>query len=240
MCAGDSPTLPPHPTTSAASSLSEGDWALGCLLVSPWGLSGAPVGPKAIWAHASLRGTSSSPSAGDAFTYMGFAPPRGSGDGCPGWGQAVRPSSAFSGCVERASLKALPATSYWSPWLPCPGPPCPGGSARVAWQQPPICHPGAPGRVRKTGSAGDTQHSAVAWQGPLCAGSCPAVSPASAFPQGLCMSVALGPTLASGQAASGLLLEQLGRGVTVDPSFPSWGPFCTTAHRPLPQALSEQ
>lgn len=80
---------------------------------------------------------------------------------------------------------------------------------------------------------------AVAWQGPLC-GELSSSEPSSALPQGLCMSVALGPTLASGQAASGLLLEQLAWGVTVDPSFLSWGPFHATAHRPLSQALREQ
>lgn len=51
------------------------------------------------------------------------------------------------------------------------------------------------------------------------------MSPAWGLPRGLCMLVALGPTLASGQAASGLLLEQLAWDVTVDPSFPSWGAF---------------
>ena len=98
------------------------------------------------------------------------------------------------------------------------------------WRQPPICYPGAPGRVRETGSAADARHSVVALQGPLCAGSCPAVSPAFGLPRGLCMLVALGPTLASGQAASSLLLEQLGWDVTLDPSFPSWGAF--PRHRP--------
>lgn len=129
-----------------------------------------------------------------------------------------------------ASLKALPATSYWSPWLQCPGPPSPGGSALVVVATAPHLLPRGSREGEKTGSAADARHSVVALQGPLCAGSCPAVSPAFGLPRGLCMSMALGPTLTSGQAASSLLLEQLGWDVTLDPSFPSWGAF--PRHRP--------
>lgn len=48
MCASDVPTLPAHPNTSAALSLSKEDRALGCLLVFSWGLSRALIGPKAF------------------------------------------------------------------------------------------------------------------------------------------------------------------------------------------------
>lgn len=59
--------------------------------------------------------------------------------------------------------------------------------------------------------------------------------PSGSEPRGLCVSVALGPTLASGQAASGLLLEQLALGGTVRPSFPSWGVFpCHCPQTPAP------